>query len=152
MDTCSNCLGIIGNPSLHKARVGNPPFQSKVHICHHKSAGYKYIQLNFHKPSVPVCRTLYFCLGYTHKIANDPANQAYLHQEKFPYPVYNLVLNLFTTMSKIMRILYKWSSFVPAALLSLKWRYLCISWNLFPDIVCENIGALKNSSHWPVQF
>ena len=40
-------------------------------------------------------------------------------------------------------ILYKWSSFVPAALLSLKWRYLWISWNLFLDIVCGNIGVWK---------
>ena len=41
------------------------------------------------------------------------------------------------------RILYKWSSFLPAALLSLKWRYLWISWNLSLDIVCENIGVWK---------
>ena len=38
---------------------------------------------------------------------------------------------------------YKRSSFVPAALLSLKWRYLWISWNLFLDIVCWNIGVWK---------
>ena len=55
---CNNCLGTSGNPSLHKARIENPPFQSKIHIYHHKSASYKYIQLNFHKPSVPICRTL----------------------------------------------------------------------------------------------
>ena len=41
------------------------------------------------------------------------------------------------------RILYKRSLFVPAALLSLKWRCLWISLNLFLDIVCENIRVWK---------
>jgi hypothetical protein len=38
---------------------------------------------------------------------------------------------------------YKWSSFVPAALLSLKWMYRWISWNLFLDIFCGNNGVWK---------
>jgi hypothetical protein len=54
-----------------------------------------------------------------------------------------LVLKLFTTMSKILRILYNRSSFASVASLSLKRRYLWISWNWFLDIVCGNIGVWK---------
>ena len=51
--------------------------------------------------------------------------------------------NYFSCMECWNRILYKGFSFVPAALLSLKWRYLCIIWNVFLDIFCGNIGDWK---------
>ena len=51
--------------------------------------------------------------------------------------------DLFTTMSKFVRILYKRSPFVPVALSTLKWMYLWIRWNLILGTVCGNIGAWR---------